>query len=136
MMTKILSTSTVVLLGCTATHAFAPNHGRPQHATSSTQQGAVEEVASAIQQSSDILQHASVVGPFAGILEGHHPAQFDQEGIMMTEHLEPHPLKPGSGFVPPSPMKEVAAASGVVVPMVAAAEEKKRGKPVPVCYMD
>jgi hypothetical protein len=136
MMAKIFSAYALILLGCSTIQAFAPSQSRPQHATS-TQQGAVEEVASAIQQGSDMLQHASVVGPFAGILEGHHPAQFDHDGgIMMTEHLDHHELKPGKGFIPPSPMKEVAAASGVLVPMIAASEEKKHGRPVPVCYMD
>lgn len=135
MMSKV--SALVVLLGCTATQAFAPHQHRPQSSPSSTQKGAMEEVASAIQQSSDMLYHASVVGPFSGILEGHHPAQFDPDGgIMMTEHLEHHELKPGKGFIPPSPMKDAAAGAVALMPSAAVLQEKERGRPLPVCYMD
>eukprot|EP00539_Tryblionella_compressa_P019019 CAMPEP_0178871804 /NCGR_PEP_ID=MMETSP0747-20121128/7795_1 /TAXON_ID=913974 /ORGANISM="Nitzschia punctata, Strain CCMP561" /LENGTH=115 /DNA_ID=CAMNT_0020538995 /DNA_START=9 /DNA_END=357 /DNA_ORIENTATION=- len=83
------------------------------------------------------LQHGAVVGPFSGLLEGHHPAQFDTDGgIMMTEHLDEPNLKPGKGFIPPSPMKEAAANASVLAVSAAALHEKKRSRPVPVCYMD
>jgi hypothetical protein len=131
----IRSVSLCLALVATVT-AFAP-HQHPPSKPSTTQQNAVEEVASAIQQSSDMFHHASVVGPFSDILQGHHPAQFDDDGgIMMTEHLDDPVLKPGKGFVPPSPMKDAAAAAMLVVPAAAIVEEKTHRRPVPVYYMD
>eukprot|EP00539_Tryblionella_compressa_P021991 CAMPEP_0178884732 /NCGR_PEP_ID=MMETSP0747-20121128/14934_1 /TAXON_ID=913974 /ORGANISM="Nitzschia punctata, Strain CCMP561" /LENGTH=130 /DNA_ID=CAMNT_0020553273 /DNA_START=9 /DNA_END=401 /DNA_ORIENTATION=+ len=130
-MTKILSTTALIAFFGAAT-AFSPAH----HQRASSSLPAVEELASsAMQQSSEL--HGAVVGPFSGLLEGHHPAQFDTDGgIMMTEHLDEPNLKPGKGFIPPSPMKEAAANASVLAVSAAALHEKKRSRPVPVCYMD
>lgn len=131
---KILSTfALTVTIMATSVTAFAPS-ARNAATARKTERNAIEEMASAMQHSGDLLYHHGVVGPFSEILQGHHPAQFDDDGgIMMTEHLEdPILMKPGKGFVPPSPMK----AAAVAVPSAAMVQEKSRGRPVPVCYMD
>ncbi|KAG7340320.1 hypothetical protein IV203_023863 [Nitzschia inconspicua] len=126
----------LALVATSTTTAFAPNRSHSSK-VGSTQQNAVEEVASAFQQSQDMFHHMGVVGPFSDILQGHHPAQFDQDGgIMMTEHLEDPVLKPGRGFVPPTPMKDATKAAAMIIPAAVILEEKKHGRPVPVYYMD
>jgi hypothetical protein len=135
-MTKILTFLTTVLCCILSATAFSPNVNNPNHATSTSSLPAVEEMAStAMQHGSDMIHHG-VVGPFSRILEGHHPAQFDSDGIMMTEHVDHHNMK---GFVPPSPMQE-AALELAVIPTVASEaainDIKHRRHPLPVYYMD
>jgi hypothetical protein len=159
-MTKMII-SALGALFVASTSALSPPHYPSKVSSSSsattsttTQQNAVAEFATAIQEQSNnmmLYEHASVVvGPFSDILEGHHPAQFDNDGgIMMTERIDdPVLLKHGMGasFVPPSPMKEAneaaaaataaAMAKGWIVPTAVIFQEKSLGRPVPVYYMD